>query len=288
MFPDSLFLENFKISINSKFGEYKISGQNVNDYPSVPTLETEESVKIKNEFLKRMIEKTLYACSTDNLRPALTGVFCQIFADHIRMVSTDGHRLVKISNSDFSSPNVQRELIIPTRALNLVARNISDDGSQEILIGKNHVLFKFTDTLLYSRIINEPYPDYERVIPQNNSKELLISRDLMIASVKRVSLFSNPISFQVKLRLADNKLDIFAQDIDFGGEAHESLECSYNSDEMEIAYNANYLLDTLRHIGTEEIKISLESTDGPGLVFPQNQKDQEELLMLIMPVRLSG
>jgi len=280
--------KNFKISISSKFGEYKISGQNVNDYPSVPTLETEESVKIKNEFLKRMIEKTLYACSTDNLRPALTGVFCQIFADHIRMVSTDGHRLVKISNSDFSSPNVQRELIIPTRALNLVARNISDDGSQEILIGKNHVLFRFTDTLLYSRIINEPYPDYERVIPQNNSKELLINRDSMIASVKRVSLFSNPISFQVKLRLADNKLDIFAQDIDFGGEAHESLACSYSSDEMEIAYNANYLLDTLRHIGTEEIRLSLESTDGPGLVFPQEQKDQEELLMLIMPVRLSG
>jgi DNA polymerase-3 subunit beta len=267
---------------------YKISGQNVNDYPSVPTLETEESIKIKNEYLKRMIEKTLYACSTDNLRPALTGVFFQIFNDHIRMVSTDGHRLVKISNADFTSPTVQRELIIPTRALNLVARNISDDGSQEIIIGKNHILFKFSDTLLYSRIINEPYPDYERVIPQNNSKELIINRDMMIASVKRVSLFSNPISFQVKLRLSENKIDIFAQDIDFGGEAHESLDCSYTSSEMEIAYNANYLLDTLRHIGTEEIKISLESTDGPGLVFPQTQKDQEELLMLIMPVRLSG
>jgi len=280
--------KNFKISMSSKFGEYKISGQNINDYPSVPTLETEESINLKNEYLKRMIEKTLYACSTDNLRPALTGVYCQIFTDHIRMVSTDGHRLGKISNSDFSSPNVQRELIIPTRALNLVARNISDDGSQEILIGKNHVLFKFTDTLLFSRIINEPYPDYERGIPQNNSRELLINRDMMIASVKRVSLFSNPISFQVKLRLSDNRIDIFAQDIDFGGEAHESLDCSYAAAEMEIAYNANYLLDTLRHIGTEEIRVSLESTDGPGLVFPQTQKDQEELIMLIMPVRLSG
>jgi DNA polymerase-3 subunit beta len=280
--------KNLKISLSSKFGTYKISGQNVNDYPSAPTLETEESIKIKNEYLKRMIEKTLYACSTDNLRPALTGVFFQIFNDHIRMVSTDGHRLVKISNADFASPAVQRELIIPTRALNLVARNISDDGSQEIIIGKNHILFKFSDTLLYTRIINEPYPDYERVIPQNNSKELIINRDMMIASVKRVSLFSNPISFQVKLRLSENKIDIFAQDIDFGGEAHESLDCIYTSSEMEIAYNANYLLDTLRHIGTDEIKISLESTDGPGLVFPQTQKDQEELLMLIMPVRLSG
>jgi DNA polymerase-3 subunit beta len=235
-----------------------------------------------------MIEKTMFACSTDNLRPALTGVYCQIFEDSVRMVSTDGHRLVKISNSDFTSPNIQRELIIPTRALNLVARNISDEGVQDIIMGKNHVLFKFEDTLLYSRIINEPYPDYERVIPQNNSKELSINRDSMIASVKRVSLFSNPISYQVKLKFSDNKLDIYAQDIDFGGEAHESLDCKYTASELEIAYNANYLLDTLRHIGTDEIKITLESSDGPGLVFPEQQKNKEELVMLVMPVRLSG
>ena len=279
---------NFKISLKSAFGEYKISGQNVNDYPSIPSLETEETIELKNQYLKRMIEKTMYACSTDNLRPALTGVFCQIFDDSIRMVSTDGHRLVKISNLDFTSPNIQRELIIPTRALNLVGRNISDDGMQNIILGKNHVLFKFEDTLLYSRIINEPYPDYERVIPQNNTKELMINRDELIASVKRVSLFSNPISYQVKLRFNDNKLDIYAQDIDFGGEAHESLKCSYTSPELEIAYNANYLLDTLRHIGTEDIRFSLESSDGPSLVFPKTQKDKEELLMLVMPVRLSG
>jgi len=279
---------NFKIGMSSDFGEYKISGQNINDYPKIPSLETEETLKIKKQYLKRMIEKTMYACSTDNLRPALTGVYFQIFEDSIRMVSTDGHRLVKISNKDFTSTNVQRELIIPTRALNLVGRNISENGDQEIILGKNHVLFKFEDTLLYTRIINEPYPDYERVIPQNNTKELLINRDSMIASVKRVSLFSNPISYQVKLRLGENKIDIYAQDIDFGGEAHESLNCVYTSSDLEIAYNANYLLDTLRHIGTEEIKISLETSDGPGLVFPKEQKENEELLMLVMPVRLSG
>lgn len=280
--------DNFKINLNSNFGEYKISGQNVADYPNVPALETEDTIQIKNEYFKRMIEKTIYACSTDNLRPALTGVFLQIYNDHIRMVSTDGHRMVKISNSDFTSPDLQREIIVPTRALNLVARNITDNGTQKIILGKNHVLFKFEDTLLYSRIINEPYPDYERVIPQNNTKELSINRDELIASVKRVSLFSNPISYQVKLKLSDNRIEIFAQDIDFGGEAHESLECKYSNSELEIAYNANYLLDTLRHIGTNEIKISLESSDGPGLVFPDKQKENEELLMLVMPVRLSG
>ena len=249
--------------------------------------ETEEKIKVKNIYLKRMIEKTLFACSTDNLRPALTGVFCQLFNDHIRMVSTDGHRLVKIVNKDFSS-DVQREIVIPTRALNLVARNLSEKGEQQVILGKSHILFSFTDTLIYSRIINEPYPDYERVIPDNNTKELIITRDDIIASVKRVSLFSNPISSQVKINLSENKMSIFAQDIDFGGEAHEIVACEYTSSELEIAYNANYLLDVFRHVDTDKIRFTMETAEGPGLVYPQKQNEHEELLMLVMPVRLSG
>jgi DNA polymerase III subunit beta len=277
-----------KIILSSPFGEYKISGQDANDFPSTPSLESQDTVKIKKEHFRRMIEKTLFACSSDNLRPALTGVYCQIFADHFRMVATDGHRLVKISNKDFSSKNLQRDIIIPTRALNLVARNLGEDGQQEIIIGKNHVLFKFDDTFLYSRIINEPYPDYERVIPDKNSKEIIVDREALIASVKRVSLFSNPISYQVRMRFDKNKIDVNAQDIDFGGEAHENLNCKYNASELEIAYNANYLLDALRHIDTKEVRFEIETSDGPGLLFPEKQKDKEELLMLVMPVRLSS
>lgn len=277
-----------KIILDSSFGQYKISGQNVNDFPSVPLLETEEKVEIKNKYFKRMIEKTIFACSTDNLRPALTGVFCQIFENQMRMVATDGHRLVKISNNDFSSPDVQREIVVPTRALNLVGRNLSDEGIQTVTLGKNHVLFSFEDTLIYSRIIGEPYPDYERVIPEENTKELTINRDNFIASIKRVSLFSNPISYQVKLNFNNDKMNVFAQDIDFGGEAHETIDCKYSSTELDIAYNANYLLDILRHLDTDEVKIALESPDGPGLVFPIDQQENEELLMLVMPVRLSS
>jgi len=279
---------DFNINIESSFGEYKLSGQNKNDFPSIPTLDSEDSINIKNKILKRMIEKTIFACSTDNLRPALTGVFFQIFNDHIRMVSTDGHRLVKIVNTGFKSENIQRDLIIPTRALNLVARNVGEEGEQEIVLGKNHVLFKFPDTVIYTRIISDPYPDYERVIPENNSKELLINRENFIASVKRVSLFSNPISYQIKMNVSENKVNIYAQDIDFGGEAHEVIDCKFSSPELAIAYNANYLLDNLRHIDTEEVKFTLENSDGPGLIYPMKQKENEELVMLVMPVSLSS
>lgn len=279
--------ENFKIKITSSFGEYKLSGQSKADYPSIPIVESDQKIQLENSKLKRMIEKTIFACSTDNLRPALTGVFCQILENEYRMVATDGHRLVKIINSKFSSPAFTRELIIPTKALHFVARNLPEEGNQQIVFSENHVLFELPETKIYSRIIKEPYPDYERVIPTNYEKELFIEKNEFISSVKRVSLFSNPITNQIRLNLRENELAIFAQDIDFGGEANEHINCKYSSDQMEIAYNANYLMDILRHIDTKEILIKVESSDGPGLIFPDVQGDDEELLMLIMPVRLN-
>jgi DNA polymerase-3 subunit beta len=142
--------------------------------------------------------------------------------------------------------------------------------------------------MIYTRIISEPYPDYDRVIPVDNSKELVIGREELMSSIKRVSLFSNPLSSQIRVNVADNNLKIYAQDVDFGGEAQESINCQYSSPEIELAYNAHYLLDILRHIDTEQVKILIENPDGAGLVYPNEQEKSEQLLMLIMPVRLSG
>jgi len=279
---------NLKIDIRSEFGEYKLSGQNKNDFPNLPVIKENNQISIKNSNLKRMIEKTIFACSTDNLRPALTGVLCQILNDQVRMVSTDGHRLVKIICTDFQSPDFQSDVIIPTRALNFVARNLDDKGNQQITIGQNYVLFSFEDTMIYTRIISEPYPDYDRVVPVDNSKELIINRESLISSIKRVSLFSNPLSSQVRISISENSLTLYAQDIDFGGEAQETVKCQYSSPNIELAYNAHYLLDVMRHIDTENIKILLENPDGAGLLYPSEQEEKEELLMLVMPVRLSS
>jgi len=280
--------ENMKILITTEKGEYKISGQNKNEFPSVPLVESDQSIQMYNKVLKRMIEKTIFACSTDNLRPALTGVFCQILENEYRMVSTDGHRLVKIVNTNFPNPGFTREIIIPTKALTFVGRNLPEDGEQKIIFSENHVLFELKNTKIYSRLIQDPYPDYERVIPQENSKEMLVQRDDFISSVKRVSLLSNPMTNQVRLQIGDNNLTIYAQDIDFGGEAKETISCKYNFDALEIAYNANYLADILRHLDSEEIQFTLEDPDGPGILYPTKQQEDEELLMLIMPVRLGG
>jgi DNA polymerase-3 subunit beta len=276
-----------KITIESEFGEYKLSGQSKNEYPSVPLVDSEEKLSLQNGLLKRMIEKTIFACSTDNLRPALTGVFCQIFDEEYRMIATDGHRLVKMVNKNFQNPGFSRELIVPTKALNFVARNLPEEGEHQIVISESHVLFDLPNTKIYSRIIKDPFPDYERVIPSDYSKEMKIDKSQFVSSVKRVSLFSNPMTYQVRLKLDNNQLAVHAQDIDFGGEANEVIPCTFDQEPMEIAYNANYLLDLLRHVDSGSIRFEIEDADGPGLIFPEEQEDGEELLMLIMPVRVN-
>jgi len=279
---------NSKILIESSFGEYKLSGQPKNEFPSVPLVESDQKIQLKNDQFKRMIEKTIFACSTDNLRPALTGVFCQIMEDQYRMISTDGHRLVKIINKDFKNPGFVREIIIPTKALNFVARNLPEEGQQQIVLSENHVLFELPNTKIYSRLIKDPYPDYERVIPMENDKEIIIDKDEFVSSVKRVSLFSNPITNQIRLSISPDALNISAQDIDFGGEAKENISCKYNSETIDMAYNANYLLDILRHLDTDKIKFMIKDADDPGLAYPIEQNNNEEILMLIMPVRLNN
>ncbi len=279
---------NYKILIESTLGQYKISGENKNEFPSVPLVESDHRIELKNNVLKRMIEKTIFACSTDSLRPALTGVYCQIMENEYRMVATDGHRLVKMITTDYSNPGFTQDMIVPTKALNFVARNLPEEGTQQIVISENHILFELQNTRIYSRLIKDPYPDYERVIPVDNSKDMIINKGEFISSVKRVSLFSNPMTYQVRLNLGKDQVGIFAQDIDFGGEASETIPCKFDFDSMEIAYNANYLLDILRHVDSEDIKFLVEDEDGPGIVMPIEQKENEEMLMLIMPVRLNS
>ena len=276
----------FRIKITTEMGEYKISGQSKTEYPSVPLVESEQVFSLPNEALRRLIEKTIFACSTDTSRAALTGVFCQVLENEYRMVSTDGHRLSRVILKEFQNPGFVTQMIIPTKALTFVARNIPEDGEQKIVISENHVLFELPGTKIYSRLIKEPYPDYERVIPEDLSKEMIIDREAFISSLKRVSLFANPLTSQVRFSLQADKIEIRAQDIDFGGEANEEIPCQFNGEPLEIAYNAHYLLDILRHIDSEQVRFLVEDSDGPGIVLPKEQGEKEDLLMLIMPVRL--
>lgn len=278
---------NLRVTIKTDSGEYKLSGQPRTEFPSIPIVETEQSISLPNAKLKHMIEKTIFACSMENVRSALGGVLCQIFENEFRMVATDGHRLVRIINKNFSSPDFTRQFNVPTKALNFVARNLPEDGEHQVFLSKDYILFDLPNTKIYSRLIQEPFPDYDRVIPDYYEKEIIINREQMIHSVKRVSLFSNPLTSQIYIKVHPDHLNIYARDIDFGGEANENIPCRFNFEPLLIAYNGNYLLDILRHLDSDEVLIKIEDADGPGLFFPAEHEENEDLLMLLMPVRLS-
>ncbi len=278
---------NLRIVIKTDSGEYKLSGQPRTEFPSVPIVDSEKSISLPNLKLKRMIEKTIFACSMENVRSALGGVLCQILDQEYRMVATDGHRLVRFIHKNFNNGDLNTQFIVPTKALNFVARNLPEDGTHQVYLSHDYILFDLPNTKIYSRLIQEPFPDYERVIPDYYQKEIVVNRNNMIHSVKRVSLFSNPLTSQIYIKVYPDHLNIYAQDIDFGGEANETIPCKFDFEPLLIAYNANYLVDILRHIDSEDIKIKIEDSDGPGLFFPVEQEEDEDILMLLMPVRLS-
>ena len=279
--------EQFRMKVTSDFGKYKISGVNPIEYPQRPELGDEvKEITLENKIFKRLLENTIFACSTDELRAALTGVFFNITQGQIEAIATDGHRLAKMTYKELSTPVNDVMVIIPTRSLNFALRNLDGEGSSKVLFGKKHALFELSDTQLFARLIEETFVDYERVIPKETPLEMLVDTDEFFSSVKRVSLFSNPLTSQVVLNIFPKHIELQAEDIDYGGEAQERVSCEFNSEGLRIAFNSRYLQDILRHISTDRLKLSFVRADFAVLATPAEMPENEEQLMLLMPVRL--
>lgn len=279
--------EEHKVTITTEKGFYRLSGEAKEDFPKISMEESEGSFTIQSERLARMIDKTLFAVSTDELRTTLMGVYLQVMENELRMVSTDGHRLVKIVNKKFESPEFQRDMVIPTKALNLLLKNIQGDTKTKVDLSEDHIVFDLGDTTILSKCIEGQFPNYERVIPLDNDKKLVIDRELLSSSVRRVSIFSSSITHQIRLCISKDAVKIRSEDIEFGGEAEESVGAEYSGEDIEIGYNANYVLDILRHIETDEVLFRLKNPTSAGIVYPSTQKEDEDLLMLLMPIRLN-
>ncbi|NIR48515.1 DNA polymerase III subunit beta, partial [candidate division KSB1 bacterium] len=220
-------------------------------------------------------------------RTTLMGVYLKVMENELRMVSTDGHRLAKIVDKGFKSSGFESETIIPTKALNLLLRNVRDAKDIKVSVSDDHIVFELLDTVIYSKCIEGQFPNYERVIPVDNDKRMIVDRELLSSSVRRVSIFSNSITNQIRFSLSKNLVKIQSEDIEFGGEGQESIESDYDGEDLEVGYNANYLLDILKHLDTDEVILELKDPISAGLIYPTTQKENEDLLMLLMPIRLN-
>ncbi len=277
---------NHRLQLRSEFGTYKIGGEDSAQFPSKPHLDEVKEIVLPNDVLKRLIENTIFACSTDELRPALTGVFFELGNQKIRAVATDGHRLGMLTFSDEALPEEEFNAIISTRALNFVLRSLQPQGLTAIRLGSKHAQFHMENTQLYARLIEEMYVDYNRVIPDDINFEMTVDSADFLSSVRRVSLFANPITAKVVLKINKEAVGVQAEDMDYGGSASEEIPCEFSGDTFTIGFNCRYLQEVLRHVNTGQATVQLVRPDFAVLVRPVDSPENEEQLMLLMPIRL--
>jgi DNA polymerase-3 subunit beta len=278
----------FAIEISAGDGKYKLSGENGEDFPKIPVVENASSVNLPASVLAEAINKTIFAVSNDELRPAMTGVYCQLSTSSLTFVATDAHKLVRYRRKDAKAASTA-SFILPKKALNLLKSALpSEDINVSVEYNSTSAFFKFSNINLVCRLIDERYPDYEAVIPQNNPNKLTIDRQSFLSSLSRVAIYANKTTHQVRLKINGSELNISSEDIDFANEAHERLSCQYDGEDIEIGFNARFLIEMLKNLSCEEVMLEMSTPNRAGLLLPQNGDENEDVLMLVMPVMLNS
>jgi len=280
--------KTFGIEIKAGDGNYKLSGENGEDFPKIPVVENASSVSLPASVLAEAINKTIFAVSNDELRPAMTGVYCQLSPQHFTFVATDAHKLVRYRRMDAHSATTA-SFIMPKKALTLLKSSLpTEDVDVSVEYNSTSAFFKFGNINLVCRLIDERYPDYDAVIPVNNPNKLTIDRLAFLGSLSRVAIYANKTTHQVRLKIEGNELNISSEDIDFSNEAHEKLTCQYEGEDMEIGFNARFMIEMLRNLNCEEVSLEMSTPNRAGLLLPQGGDENEDVLMLVMPVMLNS
>ncbi|WP_299701147.1 DNA polymerase III subunit beta [uncultured Pontibacter sp.] len=280
--------ETYTIEISSSNGRYKLSGENATDFPRVPVVKGGSAIEIPSNVLARAINKTIFAVSNDELRPAMTGIYVQLRPDNVTFVATDGHRLLRFRRTDISTSQ-EASLIIPRKAFTLLKSTLPSEATAvRMEFNQSNAFFSFDNIRMICRLIDERYPDYENVIPVQNPNKLVIDRSALLSSVRRISIYSNKTTHQIRLKLSGSELQVSAEDLDFSNEANERLTCQYDGEDMEIGFNAKFLIEMLNNIDADEISFELSTPNRAGLLMPLANEDNENVLMLVMPVMLNN
>lgn len=280
--------KTFGVELTSDNGKFKLSGENPADFPKIPSPEGVNSIQLSTSVLSYGISKTLFAVSNDDLRPAMTGVYFQLTDEGLYFVSTDAHKLVRYRRKDARSDK-PASFIVPKKALNLLKNAIPAESTQaSIQYNNNNAFFEFGNVNLICRLIDAKYPDYNAVIPTDNNNKLIIGRYEFQNSLRRISIFANKTTHQVVLSIKGNEVSISAQDLDFSNEAKETIACSYDGDPMEIGFNAKFLIEMLGVLGTDEVVLQLSTPTRAGIIIPSQEDENDDLLMLVMPVMLNS
>ena len=278
--------EGEKLTIRCGKSRFSVNGRSADDFPKMPRQESSTEFEIQSPLLGKMIQKTIYAVSTDLTRPALCGVLWEVDRNGLTMVSTDGHRLAKVE-AKVELKNVEKaEVIVPPKALSTFRSYSDKDEMIKVGLGDNSVSIEMNNVSIYSRLLEGPFPSYQKVIPSGNEKALVVPRDDLAAATRRVSILSDALTHQVVFSLDRDKLTLHVATQDLG-DAREELDATYADEPMEIGYNAAYIQDILRTIDGDEISFSLDRPDNAGVVTPADEKGDIRQLCIVMPLRIN-
>jgi DNA polymerase-3 subunit beta len=280
--------KNFAVELTSDNGKYKVMGENPDNFPKAPVADDTTTFTMTSIGLLTAINKTLFAVSNDDLRPAMTGVFFELLKDGLQCVATDAHRLVRYKRTDVRSPQ-QDHFIVPKKPLNLLKGALPANADElTISYNANHLFVKHGTTQMSCRLIDARFPDYKVVIPIENPYRLMVAKSDFQSALRRVSIFSNKSTNQVALTITSNQVQLAAQDIDFSFEGNERMACQYTGEDMSIAFNAKFLIEMLNAVDTTEVVLELSTATKAGLIKPDEQAENEDLLMLVMPLMLNN
>jgi DNA polymerase-3 subunit beta len=280
--------KNFAVEITSDNGKYKVMGENPDNFPKEPAADDTTGFTMTSSALLTAINKTLFAVSSDDLRPAMTGVFFELGKDGVQFVATDAHRLVRYKRTDTKASKTD-SFIVPRKPLNLL-KNALPDNEDELTISynSNHLFVNHGSTQMICRLIDARFPDYKVVIPADNPYSLIVNKADFQNALRRVNVFSNKSTNQVALNISGSELQMAAQDVDFSFEGNERMSCQYDGEDLQIAFNARFLIEMLNAADTPDIRLELSTPTKAGLIKPTEQDPGSDLLMLVMPLMLNN
>jgi DNA polymerase-3 subunit beta len=276
--------KNFGIEITSDNGKYKVMGENPDNFPKEPPADDTSAFTMTSHQLLTAINKSIFAVSNDDLRPAMTGVFFELEKTGLTVVATDAHRLVRYRLKEVNCPKIDN-FIVPKKPLNLLKSSLPDNEDEiSVSYNSNHMFVTHGTVELSCRLLDARFPDYKVVIPAENPYRMTIGRQDFQSALRRVSIFSNKSTNLVTLNISGSALHLMAQDVDFSFEGNERMSCQYDGEDIVISFNARFLIEMLGSTSSDEVRLELSTPTKAGLIKPVEQDENEDLLMLAMPL----
>ena len=280
--------QDFKVIIKYQNGKCEFNGQSGEDYPIMKGVsEGAQTVKIENNALFNGINKSLFATADDELRPVMNGIYFDLTPEYLAVVASDGHKLVrnKILTIHSDQPAA---FILPKKPASLLKNLLGKDGGDvTIRFDERNAQISYGDGELICRLIEGRYPNYNSVIPQNNPNQLTVDRLGLQAALRRVQPFANDSSNLIRFHVEGGTLQLDAEDYDFSKTATERIACSYNGQPMSIGFKGSSFIDILGNFDCQEVNILLADSSRAGLVLPSEQPENQDVLMLMMPMLIN-